>query len=39
MCIRDRGSVAPVLRTLKRAGEQAFVIGRVRRGRRRVEFR
>ncbi|HUU96610.1 MAG TPA: phosphoribosylformylglycinamidine cyclo-ligase [Phycisphaerae bacterium] len=33
------GSVAPVLRALKRAGEQAFVIGRVRRGRRRVEFR
>jgi phosphoribosylformylglycinamidine cyclo-ligase len=32
------GSVAPVLRALKRAREQAFVIGRVRRGRRRVEF-
>ena len=38
LTVRPR-SVAPVLRTLKRAGEQAFVIGRVRRGRRRVEFR
>jgi phosphoribosylformylglycinamidine cyclo-ligase len=38
LAVRPR-SVVPVLRTLKRAGEQAFVIGRVRRGRRSVEFR
>ena len=31
-------SVAPVVRTLERAGEQAFVIGRVQRGRGRVEM-
>jgi phosphoribosylformylglycinamidine cyclo-ligase len=32
-------SAAPVLRTLTRAGEQAFVIGRVRRGHGRLELR
>ncbi|MFH1748228.1 MAG: phosphoribosylformylglycinamidine cyclo-ligase [Planctomycetota bacterium] len=32
-------SVRPVLRTLERAGESAYVIGRVRRGRGRVEIR
>lgn len=32
-------STAAVVRTLRRAGEQAFVIGRVRRGRGRVEIR
>jgi len=32
-------SVAAVIRTLRRAGEEAFVIGRVRRGHGRVEIR
>jgi phosphoribosylformylglycinamidine cyclo-ligase len=33
------GSLAPVMRDLKRAGGEPYVIGRVRRGRGRVEFR
>lgn len=37
LAVRPR-SVAPVVRILERAGEQAFVIGRVRRGKGQVEF-
>ena len=38
MLVRPQ-SVGAVVRTLQRAGEQAFVIGRVRRGRGQVEIR
>jgi len=32
-------SVRPVMHTLRRAGEEAYMIGRIRRGRGRVEIR